>query len=90
MEGKCGKIQKELEILIRTGKKTGDMKLKNMAREALFGLLADDGTAGLSEYLWEMQILPNLIEARKRAAYIQRTKNVNNTANMLAKRRDKV
>ena len=81
-----GKIQKEIEGLIKLGKQTGDMKLRNSAQAALFGLMADDGTPGLGLYLWENEVLPNLEKAQKRADYIHQTQCVVNTAKILSTR----
>lgn len=80
------KLEKELNDLIRLGKKTGNMKLKNYARKALFGLMSDDGTQGLGDYLWKEEIRPNLIVAREIARYVQQNKSVVNFASILSKR----
>lgn len=80
------KLEKELNDLIRLGKKTGDMKLKNCARKALFGLMSDDGTPGLGYYLWKEEIRPNLNVARERARYLLQTKRVVHFASILSKR----
>lgn len=69
-------LEKELENLIRIGKRTGDMKLRNHAREALFALMSDDGTPGLGNFLWKEYIRPNLKKARAMALYYKRTDNV--------------
>lgn len=69
-------LEKELENLIRIGKRTGDMKLRNHAREALFALMSDDGTPGLGNFLWKEYIRPNLKKARAKALYYKRTNNV--------------
>lgn len=81
------KLEKEIISLIKLGKRTGDMKLRNHAQKALRGLNGDDGTYGLGEYLWVNEVQPNLAIARKRAEYHHQTKSVINTARILAKRR---
>lgn len=80
-------VKSEIISLIRMGKKTGDMKLKNLARNALFALESDDGTPGLGFYLWKHEVLPNLREARVRAKYIKQTMNAINVAIILGNRR---
>lgn len=86
-----GRTEKELIDLIRLGKRTGDMKLRNMARAALFALQSDDGTPGLGYYLWENYVTPNLLNARKRARWLVRYRKerdaVVNTARALSRKR---
>lgn len=81
-----GKMEKEINALIRLGKKTGDMKLRNSAQKALYALQADDGTYGLGGYLWENSVYPNLIIARERARYHSQALAVVNVTKALSYR----
>lgn len=67
-------LEKEVNNLIRLGKRTGDMKLRNYARKALFGILSDDGTYGLTSFLYETEVWPNVLAARERAYEITHAK----------------
>ena len=81
------KTTTELNNLIRLGKRTGDMKLRNLAQKALRGLDGDDGTPGLAEGVWKYDVLPYLNAARARAEYVKQTRNAVNVAVVLGNRR---
>jgi len=66
------------------------MRLKNVARYALFAYLSDDGTPGLWNYLWNKEIVPNLKQAREIASVVRQNMNVVNTAGILGTKRNKM